>query len=359
MKTCPKCGASLSDEARFCLYCMTSLDEKEPAGGFAVRPLRARIAMLLLAAALVLGGIGWGIAALLAVQTSPAVAAAAPASAAASSRAASEASRSQTPSSAAASSRAASSAVAAAPQASRPSSGALTGTIGYAVIVDEGKSGDCVYTLEDNGHLTVSGEGAMKDYGLLGGPWGNEVTSVTVEDGVTDIGKCAFANCRSLTSVTLPDSLKSISEDAFSLCTSLTSVTIPDSVTTVGKEAFYGCSSLASVTLGDYVIIIDAYAFADCTALAKVTFGHADTVIGQYAFHRCTALTSVTLSDSVQSIGVSAFLNSGLARIVIPASVTSIGYNAIPTGATIVTTRGSYAKTYAKANGIEYEYLDG
>lgn len=29
MKTCPHCKASLEDEARFCLYCMTSLDKKE------------------------------------------------------------------------------------------------------------------------------------------------------------------------------------------------------------------------------------------------------------------------------------------------------------------------------------------
>ena len=29
MKTCPNCHAQLDDNARFCLYCMTSLDEKE------------------------------------------------------------------------------------------------------------------------------------------------------------------------------------------------------------------------------------------------------------------------------------------------------------------------------------------
>ena len=30
MKQCPKCKAALDDNARFCLHCMTSLDEKEP-----------------------------------------------------------------------------------------------------------------------------------------------------------------------------------------------------------------------------------------------------------------------------------------------------------------------------------------
>ena len=29
MKTCPNCKANLADESRFCLYCMTSLEEKQ------------------------------------------------------------------------------------------------------------------------------------------------------------------------------------------------------------------------------------------------------------------------------------------------------------------------------------------
>ncbi len=37
MKTCPSCQAQIEDDARFCLYCMTSLDNKETVGSTAKR----------------------------------------------------------------------------------------------------------------------------------------------------------------------------------------------------------------------------------------------------------------------------------------------------------------------------------
>ena len=45
-------------------------------------------------------------------------------------------------------------------------------------------------------------------------------------------------DCTSLTSVTIPNSVTSIGRCAFYGCTSLTSITIPDSVTSIGDEAF-------------------------------------------------------------------------------------------------------------------------
>ena len=53
------------------------------------------------------------------------------------------------------------------------------------------------------------------------------VTSVTIPDNVTSIGRYAFTNCNNLTSVTIPDSVTNIGEYVFLGCTSLTSVTLP------------------------------------------------------------------------------------------------------------------------------------
>ena len=55
--------------------------------------------------------------------------------------------------------------------------------------------------------------------------------SVTIPDGVTEIGESAFFQCTGLTAVTIPNSVTEIGGSAFSGCTGLTAVTIPDSVT--------------------------------------------------------------------------------------------------------------------------------
>lgn len=73
------------------------------------------------------------------------------------------------------------------------------------------------------------------------------ITSVTIPEGVTDIGQNAFYNCSSLTSITIPDSVTIIGTCAFYNCTSLTSITIPDSVAVIGEAVFYGCSSLTTI----------------------------------------------------------------------------------------------------------------
>lgn len=104
---------------------------------------------------------------------------------------------------------------------------------------------------DTNGLLTISGTGAMADYGSYYPTWYDLRTSikgVVIEDGVTSIGKNAFYNCRNLTSVNIGDGVKTIGFGAFSVCPLLTSVTIPESVETIGAKAFSSCTNLTSVT---------------------------------------------------------------------------------------------------------------
>ena len=115
-----------------------------------------------------------------------------------------------------------------------------------------------------------------------------KVTYESVEYSVTSIGDGAFG------------------EDMFQQ-SRLTSITIPNSVTSIGKYAFYGCSGLTSVTIPNSVTSIGNYSFWGCFGLTSVTIPNSVTSIGNYAFRYCSGLTSVTIPNSVASIGNGAF----------------------------------------------------
>ena len=75
----------------------------------------------------------------------------------------------------------------------------------------------------------------------------SDITSVTIPDGVTEIGLAALAYCFNLTNVIIPDSVTTIGDYAFDCNYNLTSVTIGDSVTAIGERAFGFCESLKTV----------------------------------------------------------------------------------------------------------------
>lgn len=117
------------------------------------------------------------------------------------------------------------------------------------------KSGTCganlKWKLTDEGVLTITGTGKMKDWDYNNhSPWHTDksVKQVIIDDGVTTIGEWAFRGCSSLTSVTIPNSVTTIGEEAFRDCSSLTSITIPNSVTTIGESAFQQCKNIKQIT---------------------------------------------------------------------------------------------------------------
>ena len=83
------------------------------------------------------------------------------------------------------------------------------------------------WKLDKRGKLTVSCNGRMPDYS--GGknllpPWyevKDQIVSVCLEEGVTEVGGSAFEGCRKLKRVTLPWSLRRLHHDCFKNCTSL------------------------------------------------------------------------------------------------------------------------------------------
>ena len=247
-------------------------------------------------------------------------------------------------------------------------------TTALAAEIDSGPCGDggpnVIWSLDrGTGILTISGQGAMRDYEWDDNHWKHEndfyFTSVVIEEGVTRIGNYAFCNRTSLTNVTISDSVESIGDDAFYLCRKLDSVTIPGSVTSIGPGAFadtkissfqvaednshyvsqdgvlfskepktlvaYPCMKATTYDIPEGVTAIEASAFKGCTDLTSVTIPNGVTSIGDNAFYNCLNLTSVNIPNDVSCIGNNAFeqcqsLTS--ISIDIPSSMKSIGDSA-------------------------------
>ena len=267
--------------------------------------------------------------------------------------------------------------------------GAQTWYCGEVTSIDNLADSANVTATLSGGTLTISGTGRMRDYrqnvaNMMAGycskndaPWlassggfcGTEdptlgITSVVVEDGVTNIGARTCYKCTNLTSITIPSSVTTIKE-AFQGCTKLTSINIPSSVDTL-NYAFRGCTGLTSVTINNGVKYIDDFrgctgitsitipnsvqhldgfdstgitsltipnsvwnlsgfnytgltsitipnasvndgAFRGCTNLKSVTIGNGARIIGAYAFDSCLALTSVVIGNGVTKIGETSY----------------------------------------------------
>ena len=232
----------------------------------------------------------------------------------------------------------------------------LTAVESFAAdVVKSGTTGECTWTLDSDGVLTISGNGKMKDYYT---PWGESITKVIIENGGTSIGRGVFFDCTSLEEINvgsdnanyssengilfnkaktelikypagkteieyiIPDSVTSIGDYAFRACTSLTSITIPDSVTSIATGICYKCTSLETAKIETPVLPPDT--FADCTSLKKVILGdNVKEIYGEGpfsgAFSGCTALESVKIPAGVISIRPGAFYRcTSLTNIDVP-----------------------------------------
>ena len=167
------------------------------------------------------------------------------------------------------------------------------------IIVDQtgemsGITGDCTWKLDDDGVLTISGNGEMGKYWIWSddyAPWGKEINSVIIEPGVTNISSYAFYRCE-LKSITIPDTVTSIGYAAFEHCSKLESITIPRSVTFIGQWAFKHCG-FKEITIPSSVENINSYTFIECYDLEKVILPESVTVIDHAAFENCHSLKTI------------------------------------------------------------------
>lgn len=100
------------------------------------------------------------------------------------------------------------------------------------------------------------------------------LTSASIASTVTSIDNQAFSECGKLETVTFTDAdnshLTIIRPNAFANCVKLSSITIPEGVGEIGQFAFVCCSALVSATLPSTLSTMGLHVFRDCTSLASV-----------------------------------------------------------------------------------------
>ena len=214
---------------------------------------------------------------------------------------------------------------------------------------------------------------------------------VIPNDGsVTRIGKNAFCACENVTEISLPEGVTTIGSNAFSGVKNLKKINIPKSVNNIGRNAFFDsweeyrpdvvekengvcyvgnwalgivrekvsayavkevlpesgtitvregtvgicenafCNSkIQAVSLPSSLKYICSSAFSGCNNLKSISIPEGVEAIGDHAFNACRNLESVDLREGLVRIGTSAFeYCQKLKNVTIPHTVKSIGSNA-------------------------------
>ena len=220
---------------------------------------------------------------------------------------------------------------------------------GEVTTVDSGYCGadnggeNLKWTLDNNGVLTISGSGAMKDY-----TWDEnvrldwyvrkkDIRSVVLDNRITHIGNYAFDKCTNIESVrytdytgnagvALPESVTTIGVHAFSDTGVTGTLKLPEHLTEIDSSAFYHCGKLnGELKLPDTVKEIGGFAFHSCGFTGKLELPVSLENIGNDAFEFCSGLTGkLTFPSKMNEINSSIFHETGITEVVIPSSIKTV-----------------------------------
>ena len=254
--------------------------------------------------------------------------------------------------------------------------------------------------------LTIAGSGAMRDYSLFysysypytsttSAPWRsfcNQITALSLPEGLSGIGQYAFYGCTALRSVTLPESLDLVEYSAFAGCSNLTKVEVlapgcnffnkTGTLGVSGTTTVYGYTSSSAqfyaekygysfISLGDSALYgfcgsagenlrwqfypdsglleitgsgamreyTDGQLYSNCEGrflppwkdyeITELSLPEGLTRIGDFAFLGQDGLSEIKLPASLKSIGESAFQGcAGLRSVKLPENLSSVGHDA-------------------------------
>ena len=121
---------------------------------------------------------------------------------------------------------------------------------------------------------------------------------VEIGPGVTVAPSWTFNNIRVLESVYFADGVTTIGRDAFAMDSNLSNVRWPSTLRVIEHAAFYECD-LREIVFPDSLQVVGTYSFAYNERLRRIALGPAVSFVGTYAFADCYELEEVTVSATV------------------------------------------------------------
>ena len=82
-------------------------------------------------------------------------------------------------------------------------------------------------------------------------PMQNTITSVTISEGIQEIGYFCFAGSQALVEVKIPSTVKKINSQAFAWCTSLEKIDIPENVSEIYGNTFVLSNNLKEINVDE------------------------------------------------------------------------------------------------------------
>lgn len=160
----------------------------------------------------------------------------------------------------------------------------------------------------------------VDETGVLIGYKGN-LTQIVIPqsiNGVTvrSIGESAFEGNAMIESITIPDGITEIGLYAFYNCSKLQSITIGQSLNKIGDGAFENCTELKTISFDNECSLreISSYCFDNCQKLQRISIPQTVAAIQDYAFNDCVLLEEINIPGSLEYVGSHAFWNTSVQR---------------------------------------------
>lgn len=232
------------------------------------------------------------------------------------------------------------------------------GTDGIAVTEYTGMASDIFIPAKLDGRQVLKvGDGLFKDK--------SGINSVSLGEGIKVIGESAFENSTDLVCIVTPKTLTEIGSNAFSGCSAFNSIVLYSAVTSIGSGAFSGCGNVKIYGAEDSAaqayadennltfVVISQNATPETVTQDGITYyikngeaaavsignvpyslvipatvnGYPVTDLGE-VFRGYKRVSSITIGENVKSVGVDAFRDCAMNKVIIPDNVTSIGERA-------------------------------